>query len=197
MSWASLFWTAFKRSHNAMALLDEQRRCVDVNGAMVQVSGYGRNEMIGTHAWEFVKDGPHATEGEWRGMLQGGDFFGETELITADGTTLAVHYAAHPETVTGRRLILFVTLDTARRGRLRRHHDTPSGALGPLSTREREVVNLVALGQTGPEIADELHIAHDTVRTHVRNAQEKLGARSRAQLVAIALGSGHALQSNP
>ena len=49
----------------------------------------------------------------------------------------------------------------------------------------------MSLGRTGKEIADELHIAHDTVRTHVRNAQGKLGARSRAQLVAIALGEGH------
>ena len=57
-----------------------------------------------------------------------------------------------------------------------------------LSEREREIVRLVALGSTGPEIADELHIAHDTVRTHVRNAMTKVGARSRAQLVAKVLG---------
>jgi DNA-binding CsgD family transcriptional regulator len=47
--------------------------------------------------------------------------------------------------------------------------------------------------QTGPEIADELHIAPDTVHTHLRNAMTKLGARSRAQLVAKALGDGIAL----
>jgi DNA-binding NarL/FixJ family response regulator len=60
----------------------------------------------------------------------------------------------------------------------------------PLTLREREVVQLVALGLSGPEIADELHIAHDTVRTHVRNAMAKCGARSRAHLVAKALGDG-------
>ena len=48
-------------------------------------------------------------------------------------------------------------------------------------------------GDSGPEIAEELGIAHDTVRTHVRNAMEKIGARSRAHLVAKALGEGHAL----
>lgn len=46
----------------------------------------------------------------------------------------------------------------------------------------------VALGETGPEIAAELGFAHDTVRTHVRNAMSKLGAPSRAHLVAKALG---------
>ena len=48
----------------------------------------------------------------------------------------------------------------------------------------------MALGASGPEIADELHISHETVRTHVRNAMDKLGARSRAHLVAKALAHG-------
>ena len=58
-----------------------------------------------------------------------------------------------------------------------------------LSVREREVVRLVAEGATGKEIADELQISHETVRTHVRNAMTKVGARSRAHLVAKALGA--------
>jgi DNA-binding NarL/FixJ family response regulator len=51
-------------------------------------------------------------------------------------------------------------------------------------------VTAIALGSSGREIADELQIAHDTVRTHARNAMRKTGARSRAQLVAKALGEG-------
>jgi DNA-binding CsgD family transcriptional regulator len=51
-------------------------------------------------------------------------------------------------------------------------------------------VRLVALGMTGREIAAELHLAHHTVRTHVRNAMVKTGARSRAHLVAKALADG-------
>lgn len=56
--------------------------------------------------------------------------------------------------------------------------------------REREIIGLVALGNTGPEIADQLQIAHHTVRTHVRNAMVRTDARSRAHLVAKALGNG-------
>jgi PAS domain S-box-containing protein len=192
VGWASLFWTVFKRSQNPMAVLDERRRCVEVNGALLKLIGYRRDAIVGAHAWTFVKDGPHATERQWRVMLTGGDFFGELELVASDGGTIAVHYAAHPEVVTGRRLVLFVTLDSSRRGRLRRVAATAASGEA-LSAREREVVELVALGRTAREIADELHIAHDTVRTHVRNAQEKLGARSRAQLVAIALASGQTM----
>jgi PAS domain S-box-containing protein len=191
MSWASLFWTAFKRSRNAMVLIDERRRLVEVNGAFVRVTGYRRNAVIGRHTWELVKGGPRMTQGEWRAALVGGEIFGEADLVTADGSTVSVHYAAHPEVITGRRLVLFVMLDTARRGRVRRS-EAEDRWRDSLSEREREVVNLVAQGHTSREIADELHVAHNTVRTHVRNAQQKLGARSRAQLVAIALGDGHA-----
>jgi DNA-binding NarL/FixJ family response regulator len=65
-----------------------------------------------------------------------------------------------------------------------------AAAAGPrpeLSAREIDVVKLLALGNSGPEVAEELRIAHNTVRTHTRNAMSKLGARSRAQLVAMSL----------
>ena len=70
---------------------------------------------------------------------------------------------------------------------------SPSGPTGPAEAgavlrNSRYAVQLVA--HTGAELADELHISHDTVRTHVRGAMTKLGARSRAHLVAKALGDG-------
>lgn len=188
--WSSLFWTTFKRSNNPMVLLDENRRCVEVNGAFVRVGGYPRKALVGSPVWNIVKGGPRATEREWKAVVGGGEFFGETELVASDGAIVAVHFAAHPATVAGHRVVLFVTLDTARHGRYRRA-EANGGRTGSLTKREREVVHLVALGHTSRQIADELHIAHDTARTHVRNAQTKLGARSRAQLVAIALGEGH------
>ena len=118
-------------------------------------------------------------------------------MIRGDGGRVAVQWAAHTEVVTGERLVLFVALSTSRWGaRFRRDRAAASGPRS-LSRREREVVDLIAVGKTGPEIAEELHIAHDTVRTHVRNAMEKVGARSRAQLVAKALGDGHTLQPTP
>ena len=46
------------------------------------------------------------------------------------------------------------------------------------------------MAHTEAELADEPHISHDTVRTHVPSAMTKLGARSRAHLVAKALGDG-------
>ena len=59
-----------------------------------------------------------------------------------------------------------------------------------LSAREREILRRVALGQDGPEIAEALVVSPATVRTHIGNAVRKLGARSRAHAVAVALKSG-------
>lgn len=61
---------------------------------------------------------------------------------------------------------------------------------GELSARESEILSLVASGLESKEIAHELFLSHDTVRTHVAHALAKLGARSRAQAVAIAVRRG-------
>ena len=42
-----LFWAAFKRCRNGMILVDDERRCVDVNDAFAQLMGYKRSELIG------------------------------------------------------------------------------------------------------------------------------------------------------
>lgn len=69
--------------------------------------------------------------------------------------------------------------------------DSAPGTPRPeLSPRELDVVRLLAIGFSGPEVADELRIAHNTVRTHTRNAMTKVSARSRAQLVAKTLAEG-------
>src|SRR5206468_6866701 len=56
-----------------------------------------------------------------------------------------------------------------------------------LSPREREVTRLLAVGLSGEDIARELFLSPETVRTHIRNAMDHVGARTRAHLVAIAL----------
>lgn len=58
---------------------------------------------------------------------------------------------------------------------------------GPaLSEREREVVRLIALGHTNPEIAERLHVAERTVKTYRARAIEKMGCSSRAEITAFA-----------
>jgi PAS domain S-box-containing protein len=188
--WAGLFSAAFTRSRNAMVLLDSGRRHVDANGAYLKLLGYRRKDVLDRPIYQFVAGGPLVSPPEWRAAMLKGEFTGDGELMAADGSRVAVQFAATTEVVTGRRLVLFVALSTSRWGPRFRRTVSPEQKSALLSGREREIVRLVALGNTGPEIADELRIAHDTVRTHARNAMAKVGARSRAHLVAKALGEG-------
>jgi PAS domain S-box-containing protein len=191
--WSRLFRSAFVHSRNAMTLLDAQRRHVDVNGAYVRLLGYRRADVIGRPVYEIVVGGPLLTDAEWAAFVARGQSVGETELLHADGRRIGVQWAASVEVVTGRHLVLFVALSTSRWGPRYRRDAEPEPGPTVLTRREREIVRLVALGSTANEIADELHLAHNTVRTHIRNAMAKLGARSRAHLVARALAEGLAL----
>ncbi|MCX4819507.1 response regulator transcription factor [Streptomyces sp. NBC_01142] len=66
------------------------------------------------------------------------------------------------------------------------------GAAGnePLSTREREVLELVAKGTSNRAIAAELFISEATVKTHLTHIFAKLGAKDRAAAVAVAYDRG-------
>lgn len=67
----------------------------------------------------------------------------------------------------------------------------PTTWSGPaLTARESEVLALVARGNSNAEIAAELWIGTETVRTHVANLLAKLDARDRTQAVVIAYTTG-------
>lgn len=64
---------------------------------------------------------------------------------------------------------------------------SPSGVVeNPLSQRELEVLQLIALGNSNLEIADRLFISLHTVKTHARRIHSKLGVERRTQAVAKA-----------
>ncbi|HEX3792323.1 MAG TPA: response regulator transcription factor [Pseudonocardiaceae bacterium] len=62
--------------------------------------------------------------------------------------------------------------------------------LASLTDREREIAAWVATGRSNNEIADALFLSPATVRTHVARVMAKLDARSRAQLVVLAVRAG-------
>jgi DNA-binding NarL/FixJ family response regulator len=69
---------------------------------------------------------------------------------------------------------------------------SPAGGAGmrpvrsDLSDREWEVLDLIALGRSTAEIAGELYLSTETIRSHVKSLMRKLGVHSRAEAVARA-----------
>ncbi len=59
-----------------------------------------------------------------------------------------------------------------------------------LSRREREIMDLLAQGLTGEQVAERLVLSAETVKTHIRNAMAKLEAHTRVHAIAIALREG-------
>jgi DNA-binding CsgD family transcriptional regulator len=56
-----------------------------------------------------------------------------------------------------------------------------------LRPRERQVLESLLDGRTNREIAQELNLGEETVKTHLRSLYRKLGARDRAHAIAITL----------
>lgn len=66
----------------------------------------------------------------------------------------------------------------------------PPVLVDPLTDREMEVLHCTVDGMANVDIADELNISAETVKTHVKSITTKLGARNRTQAVAYALTGG-------
>ena len=78
----------------------------------------------------------------------------------------------------------------------------PTGPIGALSDREREVLKLIGFGATNREIAEKLIISEHTVKSHLRSILNKLNIRNRQQAAVYAEREGlvaetNALKTNP
>jgi DNA-binding CsgD family transcriptional regulator len=65
-------------------------------------------------------------------------------------------------------------------------HQGEASPIGTLSPREIEVLNLIAVGYTNAQIADELHISTNTVARHVTHILVKTGGANRAEATSYA-----------
>jgi two-component system, NarL family, nitrate/nitrite response regulator NarL len=104
-----------------------------------------------------------------------------TRAVDPAALRRAVAAAARGETVVAPELQTGLAREIRRRD--------PEGR-SPLSRREREVLAQVADGRRTAEIARGLRIGESTVKTHISNAAEKLGASNRAAAVATAIRVG-------
>jgi PAS domain S-box-containing protein len=184
--YAHVFWTAFRRSANAMFVVDIDRRIVAVNDAGTALAGRSAEALTGERITTFLDEPAEAPDDAvWRAMVLRGESFVHRRIRRPDGSTRVVDFAMRASRAGGSVLVLGVCIRGRAGGR-----SAPAHEPAPLTTREQEIVRRIALGDVTPDICAALHIAPDTVRTHVRNAMAKTGARTRAQLIAIALTEG-------
>jgi PAS domain S-box-containing protein len=193
------FWAIFEHSRIPMSLIDSERRYVAVNDAAIDFYGFPREELIGNETGRTLAAEERAKiDGEWDELVRTGEYYGDRIVDRADGRRIRVQFGAHTSTASGRWLAFVVVLSArvepdgpeliAADAAIGAGPPAPSGPR--LTRRERDVVRLVALGAGTRQVAADLFVAPDTVRSHVRNAMSKTGARTRAQLVAIALAEG-------
>ena len=106
----------------------------------------------------------------------------------------AVRAVASGEAVTApsvtRRLITHFLGNTATPPR-------QSERLAALTTREREVLTLIARGRSNTEIAQDLHLSPGTIRTHIGRIFAKLDLRDRVQAVILGYECGLVSHSEP
>jgi PAS domain S-box-containing protein len=173
----------FRSAPTPMVLLDDAASFVDANAAASALFGRSLDELRVRTLHDFSR--PELREDQerlWRLLISEGRLVAELVLRVAPRSWSRVEFSA--QTDYGDQKLNLALLTPVGRGR---------PAVRPtkrLTSREREVMQLLARGSRGTEIAERLFLSPETVRTHLRNAASKLGARTRAEAVAIAIREG-------
>jgi PAS domain S-box-containing protein len=178
----------------AVVVVTDRRRCAEANEAACDLLGLSREEIVGRRLDSLL--GPEMGERlahVWTAFSEAGGHAGPFSL--PNGSEIQISLT--PNLMPDRHLLVLAPIAagmvTAPAGAAadsrRANGEEAPGGRRP-SARELEVLTLLAGGATDPQIAKELDLSPATVQTHVRNAKAKLGARTRAQAVALVLERG-------
>jgi PAS domain S-box-containing protein len=185
------------RSSRSLLVVDDDGVCLEASLGACRELGLARSKVVGTPIAQLLDaDSRERFAHVWQAFREGG---GKAEpfAFAAAGEPIAI--SVTPEIVPGRHLLGFEStgriagdldaeVDRAIEPRQAAAPERQRGR-GP-SARERQVLGMLASGATDVQIAAQLELSPATVQTHVRNAKAKLGARTRAQAVAMALRQG-------
>jgi PAS domain S-box-containing protein len=170
----------------ALLIVDDNCRVAEANIAASRILGLGRGDVVGRTLAELLM--PSAAErlhGVWQAFHETGGHAGPFELERPGGSG-PIDISVTAQVVPGRHLVLLSPTNAtpvapATNGSVPKRWPT---------VRERQILAMLASGNTDADIAETLELSPATVQTHVRNAKAKLGAKTRAQAVAMALRGG-------
>jgi PAS domain S-box-containing protein len=167
------------------------------NARAESLYGWSREEALGRHIGDLTvpEDSRRTAEQIMDAIQRGASWEGTFRVRRKDGSRFTAFVKDSPILGAAGRLIGIVGVsieigDPALAEAVRTlvgDGTRPQRRTRALSPREREVLALLARGLTGEQIAERLVLSPETVRTHIRNAREKLGASTRVEAVTMAL----------
>jgi DNA-binding CsgD family transcriptional regulator len=186
---ASTGSVSFHQSLLPMLIADDERRYVDANPAACLLLRLPRFSVLKLRVDDLTPEKNRSlVQRLWTRFIEQGTQAGLYELAMPDGQRVQVAYSATANYLPGRHIsILDLQQPTDR---LPAELSSVTTAERRLTGREREVLSLVAMGETSQGIAKMLYLSTATVETHVRNCQRKLGARNRPHAILLALKHG-------
>jgi PAS domain S-box-containing protein len=176
----------------AVVVVNDRRRCAEANEQACELIGLRRDEIVGRRLDSLLKPNMRGRLSHvWTAFAEAGGHAGPFTL--ASGAEIQI--ALTPNLMPDRHLLVLAPIapgvaSAAERPAASEDHSPPAHQGRRPSARELEVLTLLADGATDPQIAKRLELSPATVQTHVRNAKAKLGARTRAQAVALVLERG-------
>lgn len=176
---------SFWRSLVPMLIADDDRRYVAANAAACLLLRLPEEDVLRLTVDDLTPLENRRQVGPlWDAFIRDGTQEGKYELLMPDGARVTVEYSATANMEPGQHLSILMFPP----GRIER--DVPRRSKSVLTSREREVLAMVAMGRSSSSIAAGLGIATSTVESHVRHCLDKLGARNRAHAIALGLRDG-------
>lgn len=176
-----------------MLIADDERRWVTGNAAACELLGIAQEEISWHTMDEFVPpDARDVLDERWQQFLANGAAEGWYRLCIPERGQVPVEFSATANVLPSRHLSVFLPADGSfspgESGALEwKPAPVESAGRLRLTDREREIMTLVASGLHGADMAERLFLSPETIKSHVHNAMGKLGARTRAHAVAIAM----------
>ena len=178
-------------SRQVLLVVDDEGVCAEASLGACLLLDASRDEVVGRTIGDLLVNGSRDRfASHWASVRRAGGRVGTFAL--GPPASVEVEMTLTSEIAPARHLIaLKAATDASENGRAHAERGGRfSAAYRQPTAREREILDLLADGATDEQIAAMLSVSPATVQSHVRNAKAKLGARTRAQAVALALQRG-------